>query len=145
MRVASSGASRAASTAAAGTRQVVMMRHGQSEWNLSNRFTGWVDCALTPQGEAEARRAGALLRDGGFVFDAVHTSVLKRAIKTAWLALEELDALWLPQRADWRLNERHFGALSVRPPRCAHPPRARAPPPTSFRALSRCSHSPRRA
>ena len=84
----------------------------QSTWNLSNQFTGWVDVPLTAQGEAEARRAGATLKAAGLAFDAVHTSVLKRAIKTAWLALEELDTLWLPQRADWRLNERHYGALS---------------------------------
>ena len=86
--------------------------HLQSTWNLSNQFTGWVDVPLTPQGEAEARRAGAIMKSAGMAFDAVHTSVLKRAIKTAWLALEELDTLWLPQRADWRLNERHYGALS---------------------------------
>jgi 2,3-bisphosphoglycerate-dependent phosphoglycerate mutase len=89
-----------------------MMRHGQSEWNLSNRFTGWVDVPLTSAGEAEARRGGAALKAEGFQFDGAYTSVLKRAIKTCWLALEELDQMFIPITNDWRLNERHYGSLS---------------------------------
>ncbi len=90
---------------------LVLLRHGESEWNRSNRFTGWTDVDLTEAGRAEARAAGALLRDGGFEFDAAFTSVLKRAIRTLWLALDEMDRMWLPVHRDWRLNERHYGAL----------------------------------
>lgn len=90
---------------------LVLLRHGESTWNLANRFTGWTDVDLTEAGRAEARTAGALLRDGGFEFDAAFTSVLKRAIRTLWLALDEMDRMWLPVHRDWRLNERHYGAL----------------------------------
>lgn len=91
--------------------KLVLLRHGQSTWNLENRFTGWTDVDLTDQGRAEAREAGRLLRAEGFEFDVVYTSVLKRAIRTMWLALDELDQMWLPVVRDWRLNERHYGAL----------------------------------
>lgn len=93
------------------TTKLVLLRHGQSEWNLANRFTGWHDIGLTPQGEAEATEAGVLLKQGGYDFDEVHTSLLKRAIKTANIALEEMDRMWLPVTRHWRLNERHYGAL----------------------------------
>lgn len=91
--------------------KVVLLRHGQSQWNLENRFTGWHDVDLTEQGQAEAHSAGQVLKENGFVFDKAYSSVLKRAIRTLWLALEELDQVWLPVRRDWRLNERHYGAL----------------------------------
>ena len=91
---------------------VVLVRHGQSQWNLENRFTGWVDVPLTEQGEKEARDAGKMLKREGFTFDVAYTSMLKRAIKTCWLALEEMDLFWLPQKRSWRLNERHYGALA---------------------------------
>ncbi|MAA76003.1 MAG: 2,3-diphosphoglycerate-dependent phosphoglycerate mutase [Salinisphaeraceae bacterium] len=91
--------------------KLVLVRHGQSQWNLDNRFTGWVDVDLTEQGRDEAREAGRLIRDTGIVFDRAHTSLLKRAIRTLWISLEELDQMWLPVRRDWRLNERHYGAL----------------------------------
>ena len=91
--------------------KIVLLRHGQSSWNLENRFTGWTDVDLSEAGVAEARAAGRLLREGGFDFDRVWTSVLKRAIRTAWLVLEEMDRMWLPAVPDWRLNERHYGAL----------------------------------
>lgn len=91
---------------------LVMMRHGQSAWNLENRFTGWVDVKLTPQGEAEAKRGGQELKAAGFEFDLAYTSYLQRAIKTCHLALEEMERLWIPVERDWRLNERHYGALS---------------------------------
>ena len=90
---------------------LVLLRHGQSQWNLENRFTGWVDVPLSVLGIEEARRAGQLLRDEGFRFDVAYTSVLKRAIKTLWIVLEELDQAWIPVHNDWRLNERHYGAL----------------------------------
>ena len=90
---------------------LVLLRHGQSTWNLENRFTGWTDVDLTPQGVEEAVSSGRLLRDGGFEFDVCYTSVLKRAIRTLWLALDEMDRMWLPVVRDWRLNERHYGAL----------------------------------
>ena len=93
------------------TRTLVLVRHGQSEWNLANRFTGWVDVDLSPGGVAEARRAGETLRRGGFVFDLAFTSVLKRAIRTLWLILDEMDCLWLPVHKRIALNERHYGAL----------------------------------
>lgn len=91
--------------------KLVLLRHGQSTWNLDNRFTGWTDVDLTEQGREEARRAGKLLKAEGFDFDLVYTSVLKRAIRTMYLALDEMDQLWLPVIRDWRLNERHYGAL----------------------------------
>lgn len=91
--------------------KLVLLRHGQSTWNLENRFTGWTDVGLTPQGVEEATEAGRLLREEGYRFDIAYTSVLKRAIKTLWLALEEMDLMWIPVVRDWRLNERHYGAL----------------------------------
>jgi 2,3-bisphosphoglycerate-dependent phosphoglycerate mutase len=91
--------------------KLVLLRHGQSTWNLENRFTGWTDVDLTEQGRAEAQNAGKLLKDGGFSFDVVYTSLLKRAIRTMWIALDEMDLLWLPVYKSWRLNERHYGAL----------------------------------
>jgi len=91
--------------------RLVLLRHGESLWNRENRFTGWVDVGLSEQGEAEARAAGELLRREGFAFDVAFTSVLKRAIKTLWIALEELDQMWIPVWHSWRLNERHYGAL----------------------------------
>ncbi|MBR90121.1 MAG: 2,3-diphosphoglycerate-dependent phosphoglycerate mutase [Verrucomicrobiales bacterium] len=91
--------------------KLVLLRHGQSQWNLENRFTGWHDVDLTEQGREEARAAGRVLKENGFVFDKAHTSVLKRAIRTLWIALDELDQMWIPVRRDWRLNERHYGAL----------------------------------
>ncbi|MEW6077885.1 MAG: 2,3-diphosphoglycerate-dependent phosphoglycerate mutase [Thermodesulfobacteriota bacterium] len=90
---------------------LVLLRHGESEWNRENRFTGWTDVPLSEQGIIEARRAGRLLREGGFTFDVAFTSVLKRAIKTLWLVLEEMDLMWIPVISNWRLNERHYGAL----------------------------------
>lgn len=92
-------------------KRLVLLRHGQSQWNLENRFTGWHDVDLTDQGQAEAKQAGALMRDAGILPEAVFTSVLKRAIRTAWIALDELDRLWIPMTKDWHLNERHYGAL----------------------------------
>jgi 2,3-bisphosphoglycerate-dependent phosphoglycerate mutase len=90
---------------------LVLLRHGQSQWNLENRFTGWVDVPLTPLGEQEAKKAGELLRGEGLGFDVAYTSLLKRAIKTLSLALEELDRLWIPVHKSWRVNERMYGAL----------------------------------
>jgi 2,3-bisphosphoglycerate-dependent phosphoglycerate mutase len=91
--------------------KIVFMRHGESTWNLENRFTGWTDVDLTETGRAEAREAGRLLKEAGFNFDLCYTSVLKRAIRTLWVALDEMDLMWLPVKHDWRLNERHYGAL----------------------------------
>lgn len=91
--------------------KLVLLRHGQSTWNLENRFTGWTDVGLTPQGEAEAREAGRLIAGAGLEFDRVYTSVLTRAIKTLWIALEEMGRVYLPVERHWRLNERHYGAL----------------------------------
>jgi len=88
-----------------------MVRHGQSQWNLENRFTGWHDVALSAQGLEEARKAGRLLREGGYVFDRAYTSVLQRAIRTLWIILEEMELTWLPETKAWQLNERHYGAL----------------------------------
>ena len=90
---------------------LVLLRHGESTWNLANRFSGWTDVDLTEAGRAQARAAGARLRDGGFEFDMAFTSVLKRAIRTLWIALDEMDRMWTPVHCDWRLNERHYGAL----------------------------------
>ena len=91
--------------------RIVLLRHGESVWNKENRFTGWTDVDLTDQGRDEARRAGRLLKAEGFDFDLAYTSVLKRAIKTLWLTLEEMDRMWIPIQHSWRLNERHYGAL----------------------------------
>jgi 2,3-bisphosphoglycerate-dependent phosphoglycerate mutase len=90
---------------------LILLRHGQSDWNNKNLFTGWVDVDLTDQGRAEAQRGGQLLKDAGLLPDVVHTSVLRRAITTANLALDAADRHWIPVRRDWRLNERHYGAL----------------------------------
>ena len=90
---------------------IVLMRHGESIWNLQNRFTGWVDVDLTEKGMEEAKQAGALLKREGFVFDLAYTSVLKRAVRTLWGTLDAMDLMWLPVVHDWRLNERHYGAL----------------------------------
>jgi 2,3-bisphosphoglycerate-dependent phosphoglycerate mutase len=90
---------------------VVLLRHGFSTWNKENRFTGWTDVDLTEQGRDEALEAGRLLKEGGFGFDIAYTSVLKRAIRTLWITLDVLDELWIPVEKDWRLNERHYGAL----------------------------------
>ncbi len=91
--------------------KLVLIRHGESTWNLDNRFTGWTDVALTETGVAQAKMAGALLRDGGYEFDVAFTSVLKRAIHTLWHCLDAMDRTWVPVTKDWRLNERHYGAL----------------------------------
>lgn len=91
--------------------KIVLMRHGESQWNLENRFTGWVDVDLTEKGRAEAAAAGDLLRAEGFDFDLCYTSVLKRAIRTLWIALDRMDKMYLPVVKDWRLNERHYGGL----------------------------------
>jgi 2,3-bisphosphoglycerate-dependent phosphoglycerate mutase len=92
-------------------RKLVLLRHGESTWNKENRFTGWTDVDLSEKGREEAVQAGKLLHDEGFVFDTAFTSVLKRAIKTLWIALEEMDLMWIPVHNSWRLNERHYGAL----------------------------------
>ena len=91
--------------------KLVLLRHGFSEWNKENRFTGWTDVDLAPEGVAEAREAARLLKQEGFGFDVAYTSVLKRAIRTLWLVQEELDLMWIPVRKHWRLNERHYGGL----------------------------------
>ncbi len=90
---------------------LVLLRHGESEWNRTNQFTGWTDVDLTDTGRQEAARAARLLRDEGFDFDRCYTSVLKRAIRTLWIVLDEMDRMWLPVQRHWRLNERHYGAL----------------------------------
>ena len=92
--------------------QLVLLRHGQSQWNLEDRFTGWVDVDLTPQGEAEARRGGALMREAGIRLDRCYASVLTRAIRTSWLALAAMDQAYVPETKSWRLNERHYGGLT---------------------------------
>ena len=91
--------------------KVVLLRHGESTWNKENRFTGWTDVDLSEKGRGEAKKAGELLRAEGFVFDVAYTSVLKRAIRTLWYALDELDLMWIPTTKAWQLNERHYGAL----------------------------------
>ena len=91
--------------------RLVLLRHGQSTWNLENRFTGWTDVDLSDRGCEEARTAGRLLRENGHAFDIAYCSLLKRALRTCWIALDELDQLWIPVEKDWRLNERHYGAL----------------------------------
>ncbi len=90
---------------------LVLLRHGESVWNKENRFTGWTDVDLTEKGREEARAAGQLIKEAGLDFDLTFTSVLKRALRTRWIALDELDRLWLPVEKSWRLNERHYGAL----------------------------------
>ena len=92
-------------------KRLVLLRHGESAWNRENRFTGWKDVDLTDKGIEEAREAGRLLKREGFDFDVAFTSVLKRAIRTLNFVLEEMDRLWIPVEKDWRLNERHYGAL----------------------------------
>ena len=91
--------------------KLVLLRHGQSVWNKENRFTGWTDVDLTERGVAEAEESGRVLKQGGYTFDIAYTSLLKRAIRTLWIALDEMDAMWIPVRRSWRLNERHYGAL----------------------------------
>src|SRR5256885_15487805 len=91
--------------------KVALLRHGESTWNRENRFTGWTDVDLSDRGRDEARAAGRLLKEGGYAFDLAFTSVLKRAIRTLGIALDELDLLWIPVAKHWRLNERHYGAL----------------------------------
>jgi 2,3-bisphosphoglycerate-dependent phosphoglycerate mutase len=93
-------------------KKLVMVRHGQSTWNLENRFTGWHDVDLSPKGTDEAHEAGRLLRQEGYAFDLAITSVLKRAIRTLWIALDEMDRMWIPVVRDWRLNERFYGGLT---------------------------------
>jgi 2,3-bisphosphoglycerate-dependent phosphoglycerate mutase len=92
-------------------KHIVLLRHGESTWNQENRFTGWTDVGLSEKGVQEALEAGRALRREGYMFDVAYTSVLKRAIKTLWLALEEMDLMWIPVYNSWRLNERHYGAL----------------------------------
>lgn len=92
-------------------KKLLLLRHGESTWNKENRFTGWTDVDLSPKGLEEAKNAGQLLKQNGFVFDIAYTSVLKRAIRTLWIALDEMDLMWLPVHNSWRLNERHYGAL----------------------------------
>jgi 2,3-bisphosphoglycerate-dependent phosphoglycerate mutase len=92
-------------------RKLVLLRHGESEWNRENRFTGWTDVDLSPAGIGEAQKGGRQLKADGYAFDIAYTSTLKRAIRTLWIALDQLDQMWLPVVKDWRLNERHYGAL----------------------------------
>lgn len=92
-------------------KKIVLLRHGESVWNKENRFTGWTDVDLSGKGLDEAREAGQVLKDAGFVFDIAHGSVLKRAIRTMWIVLDQLELMWIPQHLSWRLNERHYGAL----------------------------------
>ena len=91
--------------------KIVLLRHGESEWNKENRFTGWTDVPLSEKGLLEAQSAGKVLKEKGFVFDKAYTSVLKRAIKTLWCVLEEMDLMWIPVENSWKLNERHYGGL----------------------------------
>jgi 2,3-bisphosphoglycerate-dependent phosphoglycerate mutase len=91
--------------------KLVLLRHGESQWNLENRFTGWTDVDLSPRGVDEAHEAARLLAEGGYSFDVAFTSVLKRAIRTLWIVLDDMDLMWLPIHLHWRLNERHYGAL----------------------------------
>lgn len=91
--------------------KLVLIRHGESEWNKENRFTGWKDVDLSEKGKDEAHAAGKLLRGEGFIFDEAYTSVLKRAIRTLWIILDEMDLMWIPEYKSWMLNERHYGAL----------------------------------
>ena len=91
--------------------KLVLLRHGESQWNLENRFTGWTDVDLTPKGVEEAHEAARLLKEGGFAFDVAFVSLLKRAIRTLWIVQDDMDRMWLPVSRSWRLNERHYGAL----------------------------------
>jgi len=91
--------------------KLVLLRHGESQWNRENRFTGWTDVGLSEKGLTEAQDAGQVLKENGFTFDVAYTSVLKRAIKTLWVVMEEMDLMWIPVHRSWRLNERHYGAL----------------------------------
>lgn len=91
--------------------KLVLLRHGESIWNLENRFTGWTDVDLTPKGLEEAKEAARLLNEGGYTFDVAHTSLLKRAIRTLWITMDGMDLMWIPVHRSWRLNERHYGAL----------------------------------
>ncbi|OIN95924.1 phosphoglyceromutase [Candidatus Desantisbacteria bacterium CG1_02_38_46] len=91
--------------------KLVLLRHGESEWNKENRFTGWTDVDLSEKGIQEAKKAGDVLKSEGFIFDVAFTSVLKRAIRTLWIVLDEMDLMWIPVYNSWRLNERHYGAL----------------------------------
>src|SRR5215813_14956917 len=91
--------------------KLVLIRHGESEWNKENRFTGWKDVDLSEKGREEAASAGKLLKEKGFTFDMAYTSVLRRAIRTLWIILDEMDLMWIPETKSWRLNERHYGAL----------------------------------
>ncbi|HYJ95546.1 MAG TPA: 2,3-bisphosphoglycerate-dependent phosphoglycerate mutase, partial [Vicinamibacterales bacterium] len=91
--------------------RLVLLRHGESTWNKENRFTGWTDVDLSDRGREEAAEAGRLLKAERFEFDVAHTSLLKRAIRTLWIALSELDMMWIPECRSWRLNERHYGGL----------------------------------
>lgn len=91
--------------------KLVLLRHGESLWNKENRFTGWTDVDLSEKGRQEAQNAAAMLKTHGFSFDVAHTSVLKRAIRTLWIVLDEMDLMWIPTHSSWRLNERHYGAL----------------------------------
>ena len=91
--------------------KLVLLRHGESTWNKENLYTGWTDVDLSAKGLEEAKEAGRLMQAEGFMFDLAYTSVLKRAIRTLWIALDEMDLLWLPVIKTWRLNERHYGAL----------------------------------
>ena len=91
--------------------KLVLLRHGESQWNMENRFTGWTDVDLTEKGMSEGRKAGQVLKENGFEFDYAFVSVLKRALRTLWLALDEMDQLWIPWERSWRLNERHYGGL----------------------------------
>lgn len=91
--------------------KLVLIRHGESEWNKENRFTGWKDVDLSEKGSEEAHTAGKLLKHEGFMFDEAYTSVLKRAIRTLWIILDEMDLMWIPETKSWKLNERHYGAL----------------------------------
>jgi bisphosphoglycerate-dependent phosphoglycerate mutase family 1 len=91
--------------------KLVLLRHGESVWNKENRFTGWTDVDLSEQGQVQSQQAGKLLKAEGYSFDIAYTSVLKRAIRTLWIVLEELDLMWIPVERSWRLNERHYGAL----------------------------------
>jgi 2,3-bisphosphoglycerate-dependent phosphoglycerate mutase len=95
----------------ANVKTLVLLRHGESTWNKENRFTGWTDVDLSPKGVEEARIAGQQMLNDGYLFDVAYTSVLKRAIRTLWLALDEMDLMWIPVYKTWRLNERHYGAL----------------------------------
>jgi 2,3-bisphosphoglycerate-dependent phosphoglycerate mutase len=91
--------------------KLVLLRHGESDWNKENRFTGWTDVDLSKKGREEAQDAGVVLRAEGYTFDEAYTSVLKRAIRTLWMVLDEMDLMWIPVERSWRLNERHYGAL----------------------------------